>query len=240
VDGNNFLKVDISGDTLNETNATPVDFGYANYTQLEHVFFTGTGKIVSSGGTQWVEIYLYDPDNDTYQTLNDLSYNHYSSIYTPTMWGSWDGSRFFLAESGISTTRNYLVDVGTLAVWETPLSGSYTTHWDFASDRAGDINVLDAAKVYDGDFNFLADLAETGTVAAVSPDGTTVYVYNQSNGAIRMMTGFTDVVGSVSGTNVITDTPGTNPVITLSLDGKTLFFADSNKVIILPVSDLSN
>jgi len=119
-------------------------------------------------------------------------------------------------------------------------------------DRTGSRIVLKRTQVYDGAYIFLGNLPATTDAVVLSPDGTRAYTYDHSGLLMTYDLATAPVSGSFPkiGTDITlagdpgpiptpssTSPPFTDAVIMMSItpDGKRVFIAGSNGIVVQPV-----
>jgi hypothetical protein len=160
-------------------------------------------------------------------------------FYDGTVGASIDGSRVLLASSPAAPVGSHLYEynasTGTLTDTGVALVAS-----DISMDRRGARILVKAGgfAVYSGTLQLLGSLPASALAAVLSPDGTRVYAYD-SNQKLRAY----DVSGTAvsplgtapwSATGSAGDTLR-RTVMTISPDGRTLFVAGSDALLIEPI-----
>jgi hypothetical protein len=111
-----------------------------------------------------------------------------------------------------------------------------------AISRTGNRLVLNGTRVYDGSEALLGTLSATTAAVVLKPDGSRAYVYDPAAGGILVYDVSVDrdeaayvALGAVV---PLAGDPGSNPQMTISPDGGTLFLAGSARIVVQPTPAL--
>ncbi len=174
-----------------------------------------------------------------------------ADIGTRNIYSSGDGSRLILAkpfpEPTSDSVYHYDSAGGTLAAAAvTVLSAQHVgisrtgSKVIFQKDYLA-ISGSTADRVYDDHFNLSGTLPSNGDMVinciSVSPDGTRAYSYNGSSGVIRVfdLTNSDGLGGFVELTGTTVPASTSAAQMTISTDGRTLFIANSEQLLVVPV-----
>ncbi|HVY63411.1 MAG TPA: hypothetical protein VHH11_01165, partial [Gammaproteobacteria bacterium] len=105
--------------------------------------------------------------------------------------------------------------------------------------RTGERFLVDAAHAYSSSFSSLGTLSagETLTAGVITQDGKRVYAYADSGKlyAFDLDTFGVGGIQQVAGSPImLSNTVGNSPVMTVSVDGRTVFIAGDDRVIVQP------
>jgi hypothetical protein len=216
--------------TLAETGQTPFTGNSGGFYYLRQIAFANDGKaVVATGinGSGYTTTYLY---NMRAPALTSLT-----SAYFAPLGASADGSRVVFGDSGISPAQLvcfYSASTGTVVS-----SAAARNVSNIVLNRTASRTVLNRGEVFDSGFTLLGNLPSTSLAVVLSPDGTIAYTHD-SGGKVRkfdltgaLVAGYFPEVGT--GTTPPAS-PGTSSMMTISLDGGSLFIAGNQNVVIMP------
>jgi hypothetical protein len=202
------------------------------------LFLSGTalandGNAVVTTGTQGggsTNVYRYSVGGGSFSAP-------IGSLFSAVGGASADGSRAVLVQGGSSPPQNvfeYTAPNSTLSATTLPLTQTLPGP---VLDRRATRIVLNGSLVYDANFqqqgkipaSLAIVLSPNGAKAHAYSSGTLLHTYNL-NGALDA-NGFFPEIGT--GTALAGD-PGSNPVMTVSPDGGTLFIAGAGAIIVVP------
>jgi hypothetical protein len=215
------------------TNAT---FLFAGFEFLKSVAMTNDGKaLVTTGvfGSGYTSIRAYDVRTASFIGGSSFS----ASLYAGSATSSSDGSRVFLTHGGLSPPPEqmyYDASFGVLA--GTGINLNVPT--EAMLDRSGSRIVLNGQQVFNR--NFLSIGSIPCGVGVLAPDGSRAHCYDWFGD--RKLHTFDLTVPPVAalfpeiGTAItLAGNPGLMPKMTISQDGKTVFIAGDNAIVVQPV-----
>jgi hypothetical protein len=216
--------------TLTQTGQTSFTNNFGGFYYLNQIAFANNGKaIVATGlnGSGFTTTYLYDM---LVPSLTSLT-----SAYFAPVGASADGSRVVFGDAGISPAqlvRFYSASTGTVVS-----SAAARNVGNIVLNRTASRTVLNRVEVFDSGFTLLGNLPGTTLAVVLSPDGTIAYTHD-SGGKVRkfdltgaLVAGYFPEVGT--GTTPPAS-PGTSSMMTISLDGGSLFIAGNQNVVMMP------
>lgn len=234
-------------DPLSLTQTRQIPFSTASNVYLRQIASANNGKaILGTGyyGSGFTNIYKYD---QLAQTISPLYASPTSTFivyeYFTPLGVSADGSRVVMGDGGISPPQliSYY-DAGTDSVGGAgaPARDLFTVVLNRDATRM----VLNGIEVFDGNLVLLGNLPNTTGAAALSPDGSIAYTYDNVSGTVRkfdlngaLVAGVFPEIGTGTtpvGAPISTASFG-NLAMAVSLDGNTLVIAGNQKVVIMPV-----
>lgn len=232
--GGDVVKViDLAQPTPSVTASYPVPTGFV----AQYAVATSDGKALLTGGTQWVDPYVFDPADGSFTSLSEIV-GRYLTIYQPILWRSPDASWAILGETYTTNDEMFLYSPG-----QRQLSAGIRLSAD-ADDvvlsRDLQKTVFNGLDILDDTWSTLASLPMQANAVVFSSDGNTAYGYYSSDNTVRAY----DISNPGAGvpllaSGAVASTVGTYPEITISPDDATLFVAGGNGMAVVPVGTLT-
>lgn len=243
VDGSSFYKVDPADATM--LAGTAVNAPLDTLNSVDRI--TGSsGEMISVGNNQWSPVFTYNVLTDGTDKLNFLNSSQISvnySIYQPQLFRVPDGGEIYFGESGISTSRLYVLDTRDNTIAETGLSvNSFSGYYSLSTTKDKSRMLVNGKDIYNADFTaLLGSLPDIYTRGVISPDGNTAYVFIDFTGVqsniLRAYNISTPSTPAQIGSDVLlTNGPGMRAQMEISDDGNTLFLSGTDSLEIIDLT----
>lgn len=198
---------------------------------------TSHGEIIALDNNQWQSFYFYNLASNTLTSSEDyFGYDVYVSwIWGGRLYGSENGNRTLITQ-GLGYNYEVYDDVTRTL---TPIDVTSGSTIGVSAD--GKVIIVGTAILKDnGDGNGYVShgtLPVSPAGIAISPDGLTANVLLSTGGTTVRPYDISQPAVVTPGTDItLTAAPGTNPKMTVSPDGNTLFLAGSSNIVIQPLN----
>ena len=194
-------------------------------------------------GSQATPLYEYAIHNTSAHSLGFFQLSNSPSLDNSTPAASLDGSVVALVQgdsSLLTAPSTYYYTASSASFGSSSATVNQNAIPPSIDGTAAHV-VLNGTYVYDANYNLLGTLQPPGTdtpvAVAISPDGSTAYMYDSAGviSSFNLLAGAVNGVFVANAQQVTPPNPGSSVSMAISPDGKTLFLAGTTQIVVQPV-----